>query len=344
LGGLVVHIYIDESGIFRNPANRDNIMSCVSALVIPGSQREAIFEQFRDLLSTFPPPSNSREIKGSELNEAQIAQVVELLLEYEVVLDTICIDLGLHTEDEITNFRTRQADNVIAFLTPEHQPTLIAEAHEQREYILRMPNQHFVQAFLTWSLIPRLFQKVTLYYAVRIPSELGEFNWVVDAKDIKVTDFERSWSTVIHPIVYAHSLREPLVMVEGGDYSFFEKFRDDDEERMAAIREEENLDEEIDALSMAKIFNESLTFDPLFGNLGIQLADILVNATQRAMNGKLQRLGWADIGALMVGQSSAPIRVISFNTTDDSPRQGTFRSPAFSFIEETKRKSKSILP
>lgn len=339
-----MYIYIDESGIFRNQASRDNIMSCVSALVIPASQREDLFEQFRSLLSSFLPPANGKQIKGSELDEAQIAQVVALLRGYEVVLDTISIDLGLHTEDEITDFKTRQADNVTAFLTPEHQSTLIAQAHEQKEFLLRMPNQLFVQAFLVWSLIPRLFQKVVWYYAPRIPSELAEFNWVVDAKDVRVTGFEQSWSTVIHPLIYAHSLREPLMMIEGGDYSHLERFRDDDEERMAAIREEENLDEEMDALSGAKILTESLIFDPSFGNLGLQLADILVNATQRAMNGRLQKSGWEDIGTLMLAQTPAPIRVISFNTTDGSPVERTFRSPAFSFIEETKRKAKQILP
>ncbi len=337
-------IYIDESGIFRNPANRDNIMSCVSALVIPTSQREEIFEQFRSLLATFPAPVNGREIKGSELNETPIAQVIDLLRRYEVILDTICIDLGLLTEDEITNFKTRQADNVTAYLTPEHQPTVIAQAHEQREYILRMSNPLFVQAVLTWSLIPRLFQKAIWYYAARIPSELAEFNWIVDAKDVRVTEFEQSWSTVIHPIIYAHSLKEPLVMVEGGDYSYLERFKDDDEERMAAIREEEGLDDEFDALSVAKILTESLTFDPSFGNQGLQLADILVNATQRAMNGKLQRSGWANIGTLMLAQKPAPIRVISFNTSGGPPIERTFKSPAYSFIEETKGKSKPILP
>lgn len=338
-----MYIYIDESGIFRNPANRDNIASCVSALVIPSSHRRTLFKKFKRLLSKWPPPANGREIKGSELNEAQIAQVVSLLQRYEVVLETVSIDLGLHTEQEITDFKTMQADKLVADLTAEHQPSLIEQAHEQRVYILRMSNQLFVQAFLMWLLIPRFFQKLLLYYSVRIPRELGQFHWVIDAKDKQVTEFERSWSTVIYPVIYSHSLKEPLRMVEGGDYSYFEKYRDDDEERLKAIREENDLDDDFDMLSTKKIFGDNLSFDSSYGNLGLQLVDILVNATQRALNGRLQQTGWENIGTLMLAQKHGPVRLIKFNVDGDELESRTFRTPFLNVLTVFKRTAKAIL-
>jgi hypothetical protein len=256
-----MYVYIDESGIFSNPANRKNIASCVSALVIPGSQQDEIFAKFQQLLSSWSPPGVGREIKGSKLNEGQIARVVSLLQQNEVVLDTIAIDLGLHTEDEITDFRTRQANNLIANLTPEHHPNLVRQAHQQRDYLLRMKNPLFVQAFLFWLLIPRLFEKVTLYYSRRIPEELGEFHWIIDAKDKRITEFEESWSTLIHPTVSNYGREHPLTMLEGGDYSHLDRYLETDEQLLADVRQEHGLgDEELDVLSFNKVFGDSLVF------------------------------------------------------------------------------------
>ena len=93
-----MHIYIDESGIFSNPADKESVFSCVSALVIPSSQQEAIFQEFQQLSSKWPAPKRGKEIKGSGLDENQISQVVPLLQQYDTVLDTVAIDLGCHTD------------------------------------------------------------------------------------------------------------------------------------------------------------------------------------------------------------------------------------------------------
>src|ERR1041385_4585805 len=81
---LLMHIYIDESGIFRNPANKANVASVVAALAVPTSKKKELFKQFRTL--THEWRDENGEVKGSNLNEAEIALVIFLLRKFDVIL------------------------------------------------------------------------------------------------------------------------------------------------------------------------------------------------------------------------------------------------------------------
>src|SRR5216683_1422030 len=176
-----MHIYIDESGIFRNPANKSNVASCVVALVIPSSQKVNLLNEYQELTADWFP--RGEEVKGSKLDEQQIASVVALLKRYDVVLEITVIDLGVHDEDEITAFKKQQADNITAHVKPEFNPDLKKQLNDLREAFLKMPNQLFVQAFMMFDLIPHTIQESVLYYSRRIPKELSQFLWTVDAKN-----------------------------------------------------------------------------------------------------------------------------------------------------------------
>jgi hypothetical protein len=58
-----MHICIDESGIFRNPANKDNIASCIAALAIPTSKKKDLFNEFKKL--SYPWRDEKGEVKGN---------------------------------------------------------------------------------------------------------------------------------------------------------------------------------------------------------------------------------------------------------------------------------------
>ena len=71
-----MNIYIDESGIFANPNSRSKALSCVGALVIPTCSIDKVLSKFADLRNGWL--GSTAEIKGSKLNEEQVASVVEL--------------------------------------------------------------------------------------------------------------------------------------------------------------------------------------------------------------------------------------------------------------------------
>src|SRR5262245_19002295 len=237
-----MNIYIDESGIFSNPANKDNIASCVGALAIPSSQRRDIIKGFRQLISSWK--LGIPEIKGSKLGETQVSDVIRLLKRYEVIFDLVVMDLGSLSDAEITDFKLKSADGITKNLTPEHHPNIVAETTELRQSFLEMSNPLFVQAIMLNVLVPHLVQNIVTYYSFRLPEEIGRFHWVVDAKNTFVTNYEKAWSTAIYPYLYTYSLKEPLYYVEGGDYSHFAKNMDLDRAITRLARDNPEIDQE----------------------------------------------------------------------------------------------------
>lgn len=80
-----MHIFIDESGVFVPPKSGANKVSCVVALVIPSSQIDRLRRRFERLTRGWGQAG--KEIKGSRLSETEVAAVIQLLREYEVIME-----------------------------------------------------------------------------------------------------------------------------------------------------------------------------------------------------------------------------------------------------------------
>src|SRR6516164_408742 len=99
-------IYIDEAGPFVPPKGKHRY-SLVLALVVPAATEADLFYQFLRLRDEWP--EKGVEIKGSKLNEKQTAQVMELLAAHEVIAEYHAIDMSLHADEVIEEFKERQA-------------------------------------------------------------------------------------------------------------------------------------------------------------------------------------------------------------------------------------------
>ena len=227
------------------------------------------------------------EVKGRSLNEDQIAQVVSLLQLYDVILEITAIDLGLHTQDEVAVFKKRQADDVIVDIKAETNPEYARQLHQIRDTFNGMPNQLFLQSFIMFLLIPNVLKRMILYYSRRIPKDLKSFHWVVTQR-IEHNGTRTGVVAGYLPIMYTQSLSTPFSLVEGGDYSYYERLEDSDEEALRYYEDEGNFERgEIRSTKLELILGKSFKFQDSKDNVGLQMADILANATQRAMNGKL---------------------------------------------------------
>ena len=334
-----MHIYIDESGNFIIPPNSRSKISCVAALVIPSASHEEILKEFLYIRSSWG--SIQDEIKGSSLNETQMAEVLSLLQKYEVLVDFCAIDMGLHTEQQVKDFQHTQADELIKHLTPTHQPTLVKELHLARQYALNMPSQLFVQAITLINLIDRLMETAIMYYCQRLPEEIGSFHWVIDAKDIGITKFEEWWKSLICPVIETKSLNKPMLILKTGNYSYFDRFsrtlvnipdhwKDDIGSQNTPIK----------APELKAIMLESLVFESSKNYLGLQLVDFVASAFTRAMNNTLQIEGWEKLGSLLIKRARLTIDLIQL-------RGGVTNTPTHSFyrnvILQLESKAKSML-
>lgn len=337
-----MNIYIDESGIFNNPTNKQNIASCVGALCIPSCKRSAVVKEFNQLKSLWGIAN--QEAKGKELDEKKISQVIEVLKRYDVVFKLIVTDLGLLTDQEISDFKGKSARGMTIHLTPEHPVDTIAKAQEWEQQIEKMSNQLFVQMELMRLLIPDTVQDLVLYYARRMPKELGKFHWVVDAKDKHPTTYENVLAESIYSFVSTYSSDFPLMFAEGGDYSYFKKGHKESKTTLE-VRAKEDVEYKEKGhatLSVKKVLGGGFIFEDSKKNNGLQLVDILVNAAQRAFNDKLQPSGWKELGALLIEKHPSSISFIGFNVNEVAEKYDTIQSPFYHVVDTLNEKAKSI--
>jgi hypothetical protein len=200
-----MHIFIDESGPFGGIGQFPSV-SLIGALIVPDARLASLERQYKRLRPNLPKDEKG-EVKGRLLNEQQVDSAVSWLLADSVLFEAMAIDLGTHTEDGLKGFQAQQAEKMTANLTDEHQEALKAQVWESRNTFEGFKLPLMVQGILTFEFIFDILEYGTMYYATRRPTELGKFNWVIDAKGNmeKPNEWEEWWSKFIFPVLQTRS-------------------------------------------------------------------------------------------------------------------------------------------
>jgi hypothetical protein len=298
-----MHIFIDESGTFTQGQSADAV-SVVGALIVPEVRLARIEEKYAALRPDLPKEKD--EVKGRLLDESDVARVVKMLLRYEILFEVTAVDLAVHRPDEIVSHQMAQAERITRNLTEKHSRNTQEQVRALRKRLEQMAPQLYAQALTTFSTIQTVIQHATMFYAQRIPKELGAFHWVIDGKDkTGVTDWEEWWSVVVSMDLQSRSLTDPFATLEGADYSHFERFRGkfSDYMKVHFKADDEGIDD-------GMIMEENLRFSSV-GEPGLEIVDILSNAIRRAMSGRLEVAGWKDIRRLMVHRREPYIQLVA---------------------------------
>ena len=128
-------------------------------------------------------------MKGSQLTEEQMAQVIRTVRRFEVLLISVAIDMGLHSDAGITLHKKAQVENLLAGISAAHSQAMQAKIESLATRMGDLPNQLYVQAVVLIQLVQAVLEVGTLYYVERIPRTLGSFIWRPDAKDVRVTSY-----------------------------------------------------------------------------------------------------------------------------------------------------------
>jgi hypothetical protein len=300
-----MHIFIDESGTFVLPSAEHNI-SLVGALVIPDRRLPYIEKRYSKIRARLPKEKG--EVKGRLLGESDIDAVVSMLAEQQVLFEACVIDLGIHTSEDLATHKAGQEIGITKNITDEFSPELKEAVFALRRRLEKLPYQLYVQSVITFELIATVLNYSTMYFSQRIPRELEKFHWVIDGKERdQVTDWEDWWSQVVKPGLQAKSLRDPMPMFVEGDYRYFSRF---DGKIPDYLRPHLNNPTEESGTDIGKILSESFRFssDP---ELGLELVDILSNATRRALIGNLDKPGWKKIPKLMIHRGQHYVRMLA---------------------------------
>jgi uncharacterized protein DUF3800 len=290
------HTFIDESGAFlpRTPARPK--VSCVGAVIVASRLVPQLLAEFTKVSASLPLVDG--EVKGSRLNEAQVASVIAILERFDALAEVIAIDAGAHSDRDVTAFKIRQADLIGRHALTNPDPRVQHQAAELRDVIAAMPSQLFIQSFLTMQLVERVLQTCVLYFATRAPRELGTFTWVSDAKAAtNVTPAEAFWSTFVLPAAEERFRSSPLRLDERGDYSHFRKYMQTQPGGQPG------------KIELPRIFSDNLSFRDSASEPGLQLADVVASAAARAFNGHLGEPGWEGLSRLLVGVEPQVVRM-----------------------------------
>lgn len=342
-----MRIYIDEAGVFVPRTDGQPSHSVVLGMVVPSLIEAELSYEFLRLRDTWP--RNEIEIKGSKLDEAQAAQVINLVSRYDILVTFVALDMATHGNDAMSRFKNEQADSLTTHQTPEHSKTVVREMHEMADAVRRMPNQLFVQGFATTQLIFETTQQATLYYAQRLPQELGDIAWIIDRKNRTMTEMEQTWATLILPASESHYARTPLQRLRGANYSYYDARYGVDclnapEELLKHIdwiRSQYDVKEPLHkAIDSKKLLSEQRQFGDSRNSLGLQLADMLATILRRALNGNLGNEGWKDFGRLLILKTRSSFIQLG-SSVDRQARYVGGRAESVS--KELSRQAKSML-
>jgi hypothetical protein len=297
-----MYIYIDESGAFAIPKrNPGPAVSCAGALVLPESCHDEIVAEFCALSAEWPKLNG--EIKGRLLGEVEISAALAMLSRYGATFECVAIDLGLHRALEVQGHRESNARNVLKNVTPEHNPGLVAELRKLAASMRALSLPEYVHMVVLTQLVHHLLRTKILYYAQTAPSEIGSFRWVIDAKDKVRTRSERTWHTVVSPWLQSQSFREPQIYLVGADYSAHARFMHEEDEppaHLAPLVKNWKPGEKFTYSDVALMMREHCAFANSAESTGLQLADVVISAARRAMNGNLTEAGWRGLGQLLL--------------------------------------------
>lgn len=302
-------IFIDESGLFTHASSSAGI-ALVGALIIPEGRIEKVLKKYSAIRARLPMQNG--EVKGRILSEAEVDRVVTMLAKNEALFEVIAIDMAVHSHEGIEAHKKAQENGITINLTADFHPNIQEQTWNLRHRLERMPHQLYIQSISTFELIATVIKFSTLYFSQRQPETLGQFQWVIDGKDKgRVTDWEDWWSFTVMPATQSRSFRNPISQLVEGDYSYFQRFE-------MAIPEHlwphlKNPAARI-GLDAKKIMTENFRFssDP---EPGLEMVDILTNATRRALVGNLGKEGWANIPRLMIHRNNHYIQFIHLADT-----------------------------
>jgi hypothetical protein len=307
-----LHIFIDETGAFTGIGQPLSI-SMIGALIVPDSRRSSLEREYGKVRKTLPMQNG--EVKGKRLSENDIARLMPILRHHAVIFEATAIDLGLHTEEGLRKNQAGRAEGMTANLTAEHHPNMVEAIWKARRELESYSLQLNIQSALIFELVRTVLEHGTLYYSQRRPEELANFHWVIDAKgDNSIpTPWEKWWTTFIKPALQTKFALKPLGSIKCGDYSHMKRFVFDEvsEFHKKILKPKPDGPKPMD---LGKVLSESLRFsiDP---EPGLELVDILTNATRRALRGNLQPDGWREIPTVMINRNPQNIQIVSLDTS-----------------------------
>ena len=326
-----MNICIDESGTFVYTTVQDS-WNCVAAYAYPEVSRRALTELMAQFKLRAGKSRNS-EVKLRDVGEEDYLWLLANLGRLDGMLYAIATDASLNTPDVRGRHQTQQVEKILAPISHMHHESGRQAVRDLSDKVSRLPLQLYVQMISQVQLVLSIINSAVLFFVQRNHQTLSKFRWRIDQKNSEKTEYEEAFSHVLPAFLQSASLREPIPMLEGANYSWFNRFYFPKDEEPTYLQDEygiESQDEDDRKLNIGKLVREDVEFIDSKGNLRVQVADLLASGLRRCLRNSFNRNDEAAslLGTLMVQRThnQAPVKLISFGTEDHAPGDGAERA------------------
>lgn len=331
-----MHIFIDESGVFANPQSEPTALSCVGTLSILDVHVEKVFDKFDRLKRQW---GISGEIKANSYLEKQTDEIFRMLRRYSAIFEVAVLDLGITPPATLDAHRAQQLENLDRLADSGSRQSFKKSVYELKERVEKLSQPLYAQMVVQTVAITKVIENVGMYFSQRMPKELGDFHWIIDAKDKQRTEYEDLWTEMVMPFLQAHTIAKPFAIFDEGDYSYFDRFnykKLPDELKDVASKK-------APSTNIRMLMSESRKFVDSEIEPGIQLVDICTSTLRRALKGNFKPLGYAQLGSLMIRRKNGAITLCDFGTSPDSNETYFVKVPYFEVLKNLRKNNRSML-
>ena len=308
-----MNIYIDESGSFVN-ASTVGSWNAVAALAVPEAADEKI-GQLLAQLRILNGYEAGKETKLNDLTEDTYIQFIGNLADLNTVVFSTATDAGLNTTDRVLEHQQHQVEEIL-----RHIDKMEYEGGRQGVLLVasqlgKLSPQLYVQLLCQINLMFDVVSRVITYYVQCDTGTLAEFRWRIEQKNISRTDFEDAFEKLSPPLLQTMSMSEPLLMINGFDYSSLSQYQFENGKMPDYLKEVYGI-EIGSGINIQKLIRGNIKFMDSQDSPGIQAVDLVVSGIRRCLrrqfsdNDKVA----STLGRLMLqGKHNAPpLNLISF--------------------------------
>ena len=272
-------IFLDESGSFVAAPNLDS-WNVIVAYLMPEIDEDRTRQALAYLHKVMSIPE-CQEIKLNDIDEDLYFEFLARLAKCHGRLFAVATDSGLNKDSEVERNREVQARKILVnegrMLYDEGRQAVRNLAEEVRI----LSPQLYVQLRCQIVLADSLIRHGSLYFVQRLPSELGRFAWRIDQKNDKRTVYERTFRTLTPILLQTMTLRDPMVMLKGANYTALRRF-DFSEAKVPPHVEEIDIDA-AGLTNIQKLVGEDFEYVDSSANFGVQIADLLASGLRRCL-------------------------------------------------------------
>lgn len=292
-------IAIDESGSFVEAPSVGS-WCVVAAYVFNERIRTHSFSALASLKARCGRGS-SLEIKLKDIEEAEYFRFLNDLYRIGGVLFAVATDAGLNLTPGVIEHRTIQAEKIRKNVPRMKYDVGKRAVTDLAAEIDSLAPQLYIQLLCQVELIRDVLSRGILYFVQRDPVSLRRFKWRIDQKNTIKTTYERAFEKITPALLQSISFREPMIFLDGADYSHFKPYEFSEEEFPEYLQEEFGR-EPRSSVNIGKILRENMAFPESSSDPAVQIADLLAAGIRKCL-----RAGFANnelaakfLGRLMV--------------------------------------------